>query len=153
MRLKTTLRIIFLTLNLALCTAHADTSGRLSFSPARGIYVEVTTHREEVTINLKKGGITTSKKISVETEKNLKILAEDYNFDGHLDFSISHIDDGMGTYTVYQIYVYSAEDNAFHLLSPKCGDEFINVSISKKDRSLTNSYFTDNQFKTCTARY
>jgi hypothetical protein len=153
MKSKMALRIIFLALNLTLCTVHADTSGVLSFSPAKGIYVEVTTNREEVTINLKKGGVITSEKISVETEKNLKIIAEDYNFDGHLDFSISHVDDGMGTYAIYQIYVYSVEDRAFHLLLPKCGDEFINVSVSKKDRSLTNSYFADNQFKTCIAKY
>ena len=115
----------------------------VSFSPARGIDVAVTN-----------AGQVVSEEIVVETEKKIKVNLADYNFDGHMDFSLSHTDDGMGTYQVYQIYVFSPAEHKFVQLTPKCGDEFINVVLSKpSQRTLTNSYVSQNQFKSCKAKY
>lgn len=47
----------------------------------------------------------TTATIVVKTGQRLKVEVEDYNFDGHEDFAISHRDDGMGTYRMYQVYV------------------------------------------------
>ena len=93
------------------------------------------------------------KTIALETEKRLKISVEDYNFDGHKDFAISHVDDGMGTYQVSQVYVYSAQAEKFIPLAPKCGDEFINLAVDKARRTLTSSYVVVNKYKTCQMKF
>lgn len=78
---------------------------------------------DEVEVSLLRAQGETSETIVVETEKNMKIKLEDCNFDGHKDFSVSHLDDGMATYDVYQVYVYSVEQGKFIPLSPRYGDE------------------------------
>src|ERR1035437_3274457 len=47
------------------------------------------------------------------TGKQLNITIEDYNFDGFKDFSYCHIDDGTGTYFIYQIFIYNPKTNQF----------------------------------------
>jgi hypothetical protein len=131
----------------------ATPTGKLSFSPEPGISTEVVANGPEVSVAVKEGNHVTTEKIEVETEKRLALAVDDYNFDGYPDFSISHLDDGMGTYTVYQVYVYSPKTRRFKLLAPGCGDEFLNLVVSSKDRLLTNSYFADNQVKTCTMKF
>jgi hypothetical protein len=56
----------------------------------------------------------------------------DYNFDGYKDFSVSHIDDGMGTYTIYDVFLYSPKGNGFVAVLPRCGDMFNNILVNKK---------------------
>lgn len=34
---------------------------------------------------------------------------DDFNFDGVKDFAVSQVDDGMGTYDYYRIFVYQAQ--------------------------------------------
>jgi hypothetical protein len=127
---------------------------RVSFSPARGIDVTVSLAGQVATVAVTNAGQVASEEIAVETEKKIKINLADYNFDGHMDFSLSHTDDGMGTYQIYQIYVYSPSEHKFVQLTPKCGDEFINVVLSRpSQRTLTNSYVSQNQFKNCKAKY
>lgn len=91
--------------------------------------------------------------IAIETKKPVAIKVDDYNFDGYQDFSISSIDEGMGTYRIYRIFIYSASRHEFVEIRPACGDDFINVRLTKKTRTLTNSYFSDNVIKTCTQKY
>jgi phosphate-selective porin len=144
--------LIFSTVGM-LNLASASQNDGLRLLPEPGISAEVRTNGQEVTVTIKKGKSLIADKIEIETEKSLKLASDDYNFDGKEDFSISHLDDGMGTYTISQIYIYSSKNKKFEVLRPECGDEFINIVVSKKNRSLTNSYISDNQFKTCTVRY
>ncbi|MYN20593.1 hypothetical protein GTP81_28015 [Rugamonas sp. FT107W] len=102
-------------------------------------------HAHEVEVSVSGAQGESKETIGVETEKNLKIKVEDYNFDGHKDFSISHVDDGMGSYDVYQVYVYSVEQRKFIPLAPQCGDEFINLVVNKRSRTLVNSYVLNNR--------
>jgi hypothetical protein len=139
--------------SLSVGIVRAASPNTLSFAPMCGVSTDVVAIGPEVTVTVKKGSDVKTEKIQVETEKNLKLSVDDYNFDGHPDFAISHIDDGMGTYTIYQIYIYSPKENKFVLLSPKCGDEFVNMVVSKKKRTLTNSYMVENEFKTCTMKF
>lgn len=133
--------------------ANANDVAKLIFSPEKGIHAEITGKGQQVLVTLKVGLIATTDKIFVETERPLALAIEDYNFDGRKDFSISHIDDGMGSYTVYQIYLYIPSKRTFAPMEPKCGDQFINIRVSKKHRKLTNSYFSDNVLKTCDEKY
>lgn len=52
------------------------------------------------------------------------------NFDVYKDFSVSYIDSGMGTYTLYRILVYDNTGDKFVEITPKCGDQFINVVLN-----------------------
>lgn len=130
------------------CAQAAD-PGRTEFSPAKGVQAVLTVKGQEVELNL--AGATET--IAVETEKKLRIKVEDYNFDGYKDFAISHTDDGMGTYEISLVYVYSPKEKKFVPLAPRCGDEFINLALNKAKKTLTNSYIVDNKYRTCQAKY
>lgn len=125
----------------------------LAFSPIAGVEAIVRVKGDAVELSIHGAFGDSKETIAVDTEKRLKITVEDYNFDGHPDFAISHVDDGMGTYQIYQVYVYSTKENKFVPLVPQCGDEFINLVVSKGARTLTNSYIVDNRYKTCKMKF
>ncbi len=133
--------------------APAFSADIVSFTPESKIFAKLTVNEQDVSLTVKNGDRITAETIHIDTEKTLKLEVKDYNFDGRKDFSISHIDDGMGTYRIYQIYVFSPQQKKFVPLQPKCGDEFINVVISDKKRTLTNSFFSDNQVKSCSMKF
>ena len=140
-------------LALAGISAFATAGNKLSFSPFCNVQAEVVADGQKVIVTVKKNDEIANATIEIETEKKLQLAVNDFNFDGHSDFSISHTDDGMGTYTITEIYVYTAKEKKFLRLTPKCGDEFINVVISKTKRTLTNSYVVNNRYKTCTMKF
>ena len=144
---------IFSIISVAQRAAPAVSANNLSFSPDSGVRATLTLNDHEVHIILRNGQSLTTETIQVDTEKTLSLEIKDYNFDGRKDFSVSHVDDGMGTYTIYQIYVFSPQERKFVPLQPKCGDEFINVVVLDKKRTLTNSYFSNNQIKTCIMKF
>lgn len=141
--------------NLAWADAfNASSDDGLSFSPVPGVTANVSVNQNLVTLTLKNGASTTKEEINVDTEKKIRVQLADYNFDGYRDFSTSHTDDGMGTYQIYQIYVFSPQEKKFVQLQPTCGDDFINVVVSKpSQRRLVSSYFSDNRLKICTKKY
>jgi hypothetical protein len=147
------------TLVLALAAAGMTSSApacaaeRIAFSPAQGVQAALLVNGAEVQIALHGPAIDSSDTIALETEKKLKITVEDYDFDGHKDFSISHVDDGMGSYQIFQVYLYSVKEKKFVRLAPKCGDEFINLAVNRSKRTLTNSYMVENRYKTCQMKY
>lgn len=126
---------------------------RIAFSPAPGVQAALLVKGAEVQLKVSGPAIDSSDTIAVDTGKKLNITVEDYDFDGHQDFSISHIDDGMGSYQIFQVYLYSMKEKKFLRLAPRCGDEFINLAVNKRKRTLTNSYIVDNRFSTCQMKY
>lgn len=97
--------------------------------------------------------ITTSKNKKVQiidnietsiTDKQTQIAIEDYNFDGYQDFACYHLDDGMGVYTIYQIFIYNPSSGIFKELqvptksAAKC-DEFCDIKINKQKKTLESS--------------
>lgn len=133
--------------------AGGDGVAGIRFSPASGVEANLVVRDHEVDVALTGARGSSTETIAVETEKTLKIKVEDYNFDGHKDFSVSHIDDGMGTYEIYQVYLYSDKEKKFVLLAPPCGDEFINLVLDKRAHTLINSYMVDNRYKTCKKKF
>lgn len=75
------------------------------------------------------------------------ITFEDYNRDGYKDFSIWHLDEGMGTYKIHRLFVFSPADKKFKEIKPTCGDDFVNVRIEGQD--LVNMIYDDNTPKSC----
>ncbi|WP_261641168.1 hypothetical protein [Erwinia mallotivora] len=70
-----------------------------------------------------------------------------YNRDGYKDFSIWHLDEGMGTYKIYRLFFFSPAEKKFKEIKPTCGDDFINVRIEGHD--LINMIYDDNTPKSC----
>lgn len=75
-------------------------------------------------------------------ESHLEI--NDYNFDGYTDFASYHTDDGMGVYSIYQVFIFNPKTQQFDLLefpthfNPKC-DIFCDVKIDKTKKTLSSS--------------
>lgn len=78
------------------------------------------------------------------TGKKSKLELNDYNFDGFTDFACFHTDDGMGVYTIWQIYIFNPKTKKFEILkfpsnyNPKC-DMFCDVKIDITKKILTSS--------------
>ena len=140
-------------IGLALGTVASAAAAPTTFEPKCGISASVTLEGQQLSYEVRKGDSTSAGALTLETEKTVRVTVADYNFDGYQDFSASHTDDGMGTYTLFHIFVYEPKTNNFVALRPKCGDEFINVVVNPKKRTLTNSYFADNRMKSCSAKY
>lgn len=139
-------------LSAVLAPAHAAQSVR-EFVPKCGIAAKVVVEDAQVAFEVTKGALRHADSVTIETEKALRVQVADYNFDGYDDFAVSHLDDGMGTYTIFHIYAYVPKTNKFVAMTPKCGDEFINVVLNKKRRALNNSYYADNVMKACTQKF
>lgn len=78
------------------------------------------------------------------TDKEMHLVTEDYNFDGYTDFAVYRTDDGMGVYTIYQIFIYNPSNKQFKKLkiplnsNPEC-DEFCDVRVNKKRKIFHSS--------------
>lgn len=128
-------------------TATTSTNAEIiDFFPSGDSKVTIKINDNEVAIF---NGENLEKKIEFGTEQTLNIEISDYNFDKNLDFSIWHSDDGKGVYDIYRIFLYNKETKTFAEAQSKCGDEFINVKIDKKTKTITSTIFEDNIPKTC----
>lgn len=125
----------------------------VSFSPLKGVDAVIEVHGSRVDLVVTRLHIAMRDTIEVETEKTLRVVVEDYNFDGYSDFSVSHTDDGMGSYEISEVFTYSANEGKFIRLAPTCGEEFVNLRIEKKKRRLLNTYTQGNRFRTCAMQY
>jgi len=92
---------------------------------------------------------TSSMELDIESEKELHLEISDYNFDGFIDFSVWHMDDGMGTYMEYRVFIYNRSRKSFEEAHPACGDEFINLKTDTKKKRLTSTWFTENTPNIC----
>lgn len=78
------------------------------------------------------------------TGKQSHLEINDYNFDGFTDFASFHTDDGMGVYTIYEIFIFNPKTKQFDRLNfpsdfnPKC-DMFCDVKVDKIKKTLTSS--------------
>ncbi|WP_414704597.1 XAC2610-related protein [Pseudomonas sp. P42] len=75
------------------------------------------------------------------------------HFDGAQDFAIWQLDDGMGTYDYYRVFVYQTRTGMFEELQPDCGDGFVNLRVDSKRKALTSTYWEMNRPKQCITRF
>lgn len=97
---------------------------------------------------LNDGNVFSTEDIDVSSEKKNHITIEDYNRDGYKDFSVWHLDEGMGTYKIYRLFIFSLAENKFKEIKPSCGDDFVNIRIDGEN--LINAIYDDNAPKSCT---
>ncbi|MBP5114603.1 hypothetical protein HUS85_01900 [Pseudomonas protegens] len=121
----------------------------LKFNPNKESEVKLSWSGSSLNVNVKNNGHHKINDFIFETDKKLHIKLDDFNFDGLEDFAVWHTDDGMGTYTIFRVFVYDAKKGEFTENFPSCGDEFINLIIDKKNKSLNSTYYEDNIPKQC----
>jgi hypothetical protein len=85
--------------------------------------------------------------IDVSSEKKNHILLDDYNLDGYKDFSVWHLDEGMGGYKTYRMFIFSPIEKKFKEIKPTCGGDFINIRI--EGDNLINMTYEDSAPKSC----
>jgi hypothetical protein len=110
------------------------------------INVRYTNNFESLEVkNFKTGKTQIVKNIEASiTGKDSHLEANDYNFDGFTDFASFHTDDGMGVYSIYQIFIFNPKTQQFDLLEfptnfkSKC-DIFCDVKIDKTKKTLISS--------------
>jgi len=124
-----------------------------TFSPTSGVKATLKFRDQQVEVSVTGPHGRSTETLPFATEQPLRIKVDDYNFDGHKDFSVSHVDDGKGTYDLYDIYVYAPKTGRFERLAPTCGDDFINVRLDRKRRALINTRVEDFRFTTCRMRF
>jgi len=124
-----------------------------TFSPAQG--VEKTVVLEGSTLNIAFKGETHSefRTVVFEVVNELHMQFDDFNFDGAQDFAIWQLDDGMGTYHYYRVFIYQVKTGTFEELQPDCGDGFVNLRVDKKRKALLSTYWEMNLPKQCVTRF
>jgi len=124
-----------------------------TFSPTQG--VEATLVLEGSTLNVAvKGEMhNESRTINFEALNELHVQIDDFNFDGAKDFAVWQLDDGMGTYDYYRVFIYQAKSGTFEELKPDCGDGFVNLRVDKKRKALLSTYWEMNIPKQCVTRF
>jgi len=124
-----------------------------TFSPIKD--VEATLVLEGSTLNVAVKGEThnESRTIDFQAVNELHVQVDDFNFDGVKDFAIWQLDDGMGTYHYYRVFIYQAKTGTFQELQPDCGDGFVNLRVDKKRKALLSTYWEMNIAKQCVTRF
>ncbi|GGK10975.1 hypothetical protein SAMN04490189_2569 [Pseudomonas koreensis] len=124
-----------------------------TFSPTKG--VEATLVLEGSTLNVAVKGEThnESRTVDFEAVNELHMQFDDFNFDGAQDFAIWQLDDGMGTYHYYRVFIYQVKTGTFEELQPDCGDGFVNLLVEKKRKALLSTYWEMNIPKQCVTRF
>lgn len=140
---------IFFSLFIDLAQASDDA---IDFNIDKRTHATVTIKEHEVSYNVIDKGGEHRGEIPIETETKIHIDVDDYAFKGKNGFSIWYMDEGMGTYTIHRIFLFSKKYGKFMERFPSCGDEFINLKIDKKNKFLTSTYYNENVPKTCTTR-
>lgn len=135
---------------ILVCTHAFACDERVLYSPKEGVDVEILTHKQTIFYKVDTSVRAESGQITVDTEKKLKLTIEDYNFDGYRDFSISHLDDGMGVFNISRVFLFSPTDKDFREIFPDCGDEFLNLKKDVAAKALVSTYFKDNVPEFCT---
>ncbi|WP_222945034.1 hypothetical protein [Paraburkholderia sp. 31.1] len=142
-----------LTLSLISLSVSAAEDAHI-FSPANGAKAVITTEEDALTWQVNYGGKTNRERVDVDTEKPIYVDVNDYDFSGHLGFAVWHVDDGMGTYSVYRVFTFSPSTKKFVERSPAplCGDEFVNLKVDKKGHRLFSTFWDQNIPKVCATR-
>jgi hypothetical protein len=116
--------------------------------------------------NFKKLEIKTSKNSKTQvidcleasiTDKKSTISIQDYNFDGYKDIGVWHMDDGMGTYTFWEIFIYNPVTKQLKSLKFDPMAEFLcelnDILIDKKHKTIISKCFENGILNTEVLRF
>lgn len=137
---------------LLACNCHANNTP-ISFANIDHSLVKLTPKKNAVDVQIEFHGQLKSQIVTMETERDAKVSVDDYNFDGFKDFSVWHLDDGKGTYTIHRIFVYAPKKGEFNEVFPACSDEFINLRLNKKKKLIISSYQKESTWAICQTKF
>ncbi|CAM2187033.1 conserved exported hypothetical protein [Paraburkholderia sacchari] len=142
----------FVSLFLAFSVRAAENSK--SFSPVPGVKAVIELQSNHLIWKTYYRNGTAQGDVNIDTEKIIHVNVESYDFSGRYGFSVWHVDDGMGVYSVYRVFTFSPSSNRFveRIPSPICGDEFVNLKVDKKGHRLVSTYWNNNVPKQCVTR-
>lgn len=143
--------LAYLFLAFSVCAAENSES----FSPAPGVKAVIEIKGNHLMWKTYYRNGSAQGDVSIDTEKMIHINVDNYDFSGKYGFSVWHVDDGMGVYSIYRIFTFSSSDNKFVERNPSsmCGDEFINLKVDKKRRRLVSTYWNNGVPKLCVTRF
>ncbi|WP_409315943.1 XAC2610-related protein [Pseudomonas sp. KCJK9016] len=124
-----------------------------TFSPTQGVEATLVLEGSKLSVAAKGGTHNESRTIDFQAENELHLQIDDFNFDGAKDFAVRQLDDGMGTYDYYRVFIYQARTGTFEELRPDCGDGFVNLRVDKKRKALLSTYWEMNVAKQCVTRF
>ncbi len=124
-----------------------------TFSPTKGVEATLVLEGSTLNIAVKDETHNESRTIDFEAVNELHLQIDDFNFDGAKDFAVWQLDDGMGTYDYYRVFIYQARTGTFEELRPDCGDGFVNLRVDKKRKALLSTYWEMNVAKQCVTRF
>jgi hypothetical protein len=124
-----------------------------TFSPTKGVDATLILEGSKLNIAVKSETHSESRTIDFEAENELHMQLDDFNFDGAQDFAVWQLDDGMGTYHYYRVFIYQVKTGTFEELQPDCGDGFVNLRVDKKRKALLSTYWEMNMPKQCITRF
>ena len=124
-----------------------------TFSPTDNVEATLVLDGPTLTVAVKRNARSESRTIDFQSENELHVQIDDFNFDGAKDFAVWQIDDGMGTYDFHRVFVYQPTTGTFQKLQPDCGDGFVNLRIESKRRALISTYWEMNVPKQCVTRF
>jgi len=125
----------------------------ITFSPTKNVAATLVLEGPMLTVTVKNEAHNDSRTIDFQAENDLHMQINDFNFDGVKDFAVSQIDDGMGTFDYYRIFIYHQKSSTFEELQPDCGDGFVNLRIESKRKALISTYWEINVPKQCVTRF
>jgi hypothetical protein len=146
-------KFLFFTVFFFTCVCAWAADDETSFHPVNGTTAVVSTAGGKVLYTITDDEGVVKKSIDVDTESKLHLSVGDYRFDGTKGFAVSYLDEGMGVYEVYRIFSYSRKLRVFEELSPSCGDEFLDLKVDSKKKTLTSTYFSENEPKICVTKF
>lgn len=147
------IRLLFLICGFVSNTVGA-TEGTSVFSPAPGVKAIVTIDRQSLSWDVHYGTAKNQGRVDIDTEKSIHLDINDYDFSGHLGFAVWHVDDGMGSSSIYRVFTFSPTKMQFIEQGPTslCGDEFINLTVDMRRRVLLSTFWDENIPNTCATR-
>lgn len=140
--------VMYFLISITQCLACEATT----FYPEADVRVELLSQKTSIEYFVYSKFKEMNKEIAFDTEKTLQVNIDDYNFDGHKDIAVSHIDDGMGVFMVYRVFLYSSQIQDFEEITPDCGDQFLNLHLDNEKKAIISTYYNDNMPVLCETR-
>lgn len=117
-----------------LAPALAAPNHAFRFAPAPGVAADVRASSspsgQTVSTALRRAGHSSTYRIAIGSDKAVRPAAIDYDFDGYVDLSLAHVDDGMDAYAIYDIWLYAPRPHRLVQHVPNCGDASINIQLA-----------------------
>ncbi|KDB10634.1 hypothetical protein LIG30_4845 [Burkholderia sp. lig30] len=90
--------------------------------------------------------------VDIDVDGEIHVDIGDYLFNGDKGFSVWYFDQGMGIHTIHRVFGFSRNVGGFAEYFPKCGGEFIDLRVDRKNYALISTYYDKNIPKICITR-